>query len=230
MFWQKKKKADEKIGGFAFFLSLFFLLFLAIFNLTLLPSLWDSYAFSNILRFSAAFLVGGWAAHYLIRGRTSVFIHELKHSIVSNLAGNKAKGMKIAERSGHFEYQYTKATEEYNAFIALAPYFFPLFTLPALGISLIFWYHNHAALVFAAGVGYGLDSLLNIRDIGPHQTDFTVIKGGFRVGLLYVVAMNTTLFTILMAWVMQEVFGLKFLLYGLWEVCFHLVAYYKGLT
>jgi len=226
---RKRKNLQHKsVGGFPFFISLVSLLFLGTYFLTIIPSLLDSYAYNNWFRFIAGFILGCWAASIFIRGHISVFIHELKHSIISNLVGNKARGMKIRKRSGHFEYSYTQRTAGYNAFIALAPYWLPLFLVPACIIALTLWHHDHQLAVAVIGVGFGIDAMLNLRDISRVQTDITGITGGYSVGLLYIAAINLAIFSTLAAYVSQGTYGLKYLTYSLWQFMIHIVGYYRG--
>ncbi len=226
---RNRKQTQGKVGGIAFFMSLSMLLFLGSYNLLVLPGLWDNESSNNFWRFFCGGLIGAAVASLTITGHTHVLLHELKHALVSNLVGNKWKGMKVKKDTGHFQYSYTKATSEYNAFISLAPYFLPLFTLPLLILSLAVWWKNHQIVVLITGIGYGIDLILNTRDLSPIQTDLTEITGGFSVAILYVLGMNLTISTILIAWVLKDLIGLQVLLYGLWQFCLHLVAYYRGL-
>lgn len=203
---------------------------LSLINVYLLPALWDSTAATHLFQFIVGLVVGGFLSWLFIRGHTSVLIHEFKHAIISNLVGNKWKGMKIERDSGHFTYAHTKRAAEYNAFISLAPYWLPLFTLPMIAVSLTLFPHNHSLACFLIGLAYGGDCLLNFRDISPIQTDLTEIRGGYFVACFFVLVMNLALGSMLIAWILQRVFGLKFLLYGLWKISLHLVAYYRGLA
>lgn len=223
-----KDKKQTRVGGFAFFSSLFFLLVLLILNSCLLPNLWDEVALHRTGSFALGIGPGVFFALYFIQGRSSVLIHEFKHSLISGLVGNRARELKVKRDSGHFEYEYTKSTAEYNAFISLAPYIIPLFTIPATLLAAAFWRHSHELMASVIGMGYGLDLVLNFRDISRRQTDLTMIKGGYSVGLLYVFAMNATILTILLAWIFQGILGLKYLVFGLWQVVLHIVAYYRS--
>jgi hypothetical protein len=229
---RRKKKSDkitpQKSGGIAFFMSLFFLTLLSVNNVYMLPNLWDEEGLQRAMRFFAGFVVGGWFAAVFIKGKNSVLIHEVKHAIISGLAGNKWKRMKVKGDSGYFKYAYSKSTAEYNAFIALAPYWLPLFTVPALLIALPIWYGSHSLVVVIVGIGYGADCILNFRDVSRVQTDITHITGGYNVGLSYIVVINIAIATILLAWVMQKVPGLMTLVWGLWTFCMHIVSYYQA--
>jgi hypothetical protein len=51
-----------------------------------------------------------------------------------------------------------------------------------------------------------------MRDISPVQTDITLIRGGYSVGLLYISAWNFIIAALLFAWAFQGVEGLLALL------------------
>lgn len=199
---------DEKVGGFAFFLSLILLLPTGlVFFIVAIRQIRDAdIALASLFILSA--ILGMMAAHGLIRDHISVLIHEFKHSLVSNLVGNKYKGMKINKNSGHMEYAYTKRTAHYNAFISLAPYIVPVFTAIASLIAFSTSRHDPTMMVLIVGLGYGIDLLLNARDISPIQTDISLIKGGYHVGLLYILAWNLVIAALVLAWAFQGAAGI----------------------
>jgi len=223
----RKSKSPEPVGGIAFFLSLLFLLLLNLINYPLLLVSVEQAASARLIQFGMGAFAGLCLAGFLVRGRLSVFIHELKHSILSNLAGNRARKMKVGSDSGEFAYEYSAYTAGHNAFIALAPYWFPLFTLTALVPCLLLESSNLKASLLVLGFAWGADFALNLRDISPRQTDITYILGGFLVGLLYIFAMTAALFSYLAAWILLSGEGPKLLLYGLWQFMVHLVNYYQ---
>lgn len=227
-----KAKSDkpESQGGLAFFSSLFFLLVLSISNLTALVDIWSEPSQERMATFGIGTLLGWWFASHFINGKWSVLIHEYKHAILALFVGNKWKGINVKRDSGHFRYSYTKKTASYNAFIALAPYFLPLFTLPALLIGIPFAGEGQRTLLILAGSGYGADCFLNFRDVSPHQTDLTTITGGYRIGTLYILAINLAICTILLAWVFGGLSGVTALFERLWFIVLHLVSYYRGRT
>ncbi|MBN8549149.1 MAG: hypothetical protein J0M12_07550 [Deltaproteobacteria bacterium] len=223
-----KNRKPMRVGGMAFFSSLFFLSVLAILNFCLLTKLWSSEAFVHLQSFALGVVPGLFVAAYFIQGRGSVLIHEFKHSLVSGLVGNRARSMNVKKDSGHFEYEYTKHTAQYNAFISMAPYITPLFTIPAAALAFAFWRQSHDLMCVVVGMGYGIDLLLNMRDISRRQTDITMIRGGYLVGVLYIAAMNAAILSILLAWVFEDTIGLQYLLYGLWHLVLQIVAYYRA--
>lgn len=86
--------------------------------------------------------------------------------------------------------------------------------MPTLGVAYLFWHHDALILVTTVGAAFGADLLLNFRDVSPYQTDLTTIRGGYFVGLIYVLAMNLVIATFLLAWVMQGTSGLLTLAEG----------------
>ncbi len=199
------------MGGIPFFSSLFSLIYIAAINPILLFPLIDQAAIYNFMWFFAGLLLGVWIAGILVRGYLSVFIHELKHSALSNLVGNKFVAFKIRRAHGHFKYKYTKDTAKFNAIISLAPYFFPIITIPGIGLAFVAAQTSPFLPLLVLGVCFGSDLLLSFRDIGEHQTDLTEIRGGYYVGLTYIIAMNIVISTLLLAWILQGKQGLKFL-------------------
>ena len=234
MFGRKKKKEDEEeertiLGGLPFFFSLICIVLLAILNLNFFPVMLRKETFNNWVHFGIGLSLGMWFGHIFIRGHLNVMVHEFKHSLLSGLVGNKAKGFKVNSDSGHFKYEYTKESAKYNALISLAPYILPIFTFVACLLSIPLYYKSLDAVIVVLGVGYGCDLLMNIRDIGPHQTDFSDLRGGFKVGLIFVIAFNISTFTILGSWIAYGFDGIGYLLACYWDVMLPIVAYYRGL-
>lgn len=196
----KKLPKQGKIGGVPFFVSLIFM--------TLLSMLLAVAALSQIVhaqpeRVSAAIpgmIFGASVASLIIRGKLSVFLHELKHSILANLVGNRAKEMKVRATYGYFLYEYTRATAKHHAFISLAPYIIPLFSIAgALLCATVI--RDQLPCVVVWSICYGIDLVLNLRDISPYQSDFNDLRGGFTTGLLYVIATNIVIGSLALAWI-----------------------------
>ncbi|MEY4667563.1 MAG: hypothetical protein RL518_262 [Pseudomonadota bacterium] len=210
---------DDLVGGFAFFLSLAALLPTGLMFTTLTFLRLETANSTTTVNFIFAALAGAAIAQMFIRGHLSVFIHEFKHSLISNLVGNRHKGMKIGKRSGHYQYAYTKSTAHYNAFISLAPYITPVFTFISVVLALIFLRHDREVATIVVGLGYGMDILLNMRDISPIQTDISLIRGGYNIGLAYIAAWNLLTAGIVFAWAFHGVQGLSMLLEDI-SACF----------
>jgi len=208
----QRDASGETIGGFAFFLSLFALLptGLILSWITILEVRPVEIRALECFAVAAAF--GALLGHFFIRGRLSVFIHETKHAILSNFAGNRRKGMRVDANSGHFVYSYTKKTAHLNALISLAPYILPLFTVVGALVALALLRDQRLVAVALVGTCYGVDLVLNIRDISPIQSDISDIRGGYGVGLLYIFAWNLAIFAPLLAWILQGSPGVLLLL------------------
>jgi len=210
---------QELVGGFAFYLSLAALLPTGVMFTTLTLLRLKSADSDATAAFIIAALIGATLAQMFIRGHLSVLIHEFKHSVISNLVGNRHRGLRIGRNSGHYQYAYSKRTAHYNAFISLAPYIVPVFTFISVIIALIFCREDRTTAAIVVGLGYGIDILLNMRDISPIQTDISLIRGGYGIGLLYIAGWNLMTAGLVFAWAFQGVHGLTLLLEDI-SACF----------
>lgn len=197
-------------------------------NFFALGELIDNYALVQWGQFALAMFGGAWLAGTYINGKNSVALHELKHSILSGFVGNKAKGIIVKKKTGLFSYEYTQKTKHFNTFIALAPYWFPLFTILALGASLAAFWGEHQRICILVGLAFGADALLNIRDISPIQTDITTIRGGYNIGLLYIVLMNFVIISTLLAYVAHGSFGFAYIFDELYTFILYFAAHFRG--
>src|SRR5262249_7499668 len=154
---KEENKKPMKVGGLAFYMSLAVVCFLGTFDLTLIPSLIVKDKLVNWTYVFPGLVAGACVGAFLIQGRFSVFLHELRHSIMSNIVGYRAKGMKFFQNTGSFQFEYTKKTAHMNAFIALAPYFLPMFTFCAFIIAYTTLYPRHPLMVAVVSVGWGID-------------------------------------------------------------------------
>ncbi len=224
---QPKDTSDEVVGGFAFFLSLLFLLPTgAIFLIVALLQIRFA-ELSSVVLFVAALIVGVGVAHYAVKGHLSVLVHEWKHEVVSSLVGNKNKRMEVHEHTGSLQYEYTKQTAHYNAFIALAPYILPICTFIGILLTLAVGSRNPRVPLVIIGICYGIDLLMNARDISPVQSDIHLIRGGFYVGLLYILSWNMLIAALAFAWAFNGLLGISELVTVILKL---FVALYSVLT
>jgi hypothetical protein len=182
-------KPEKKVGGLTFLVSIpaLFILNCVILN-NLIPVV------SATKGYSYYWLLGGVSLGLIIapvfsEGRIYVFIHEVKHAILASLAGNKWKGMKVGKESGSFEFIFYKHTAHLNAFIFLAPYWFPIISIPVWLLCLTNW--DPQGLRLALGAALGADIYMGLKDMGPHQTDLSRIRGGVLVGKSYILLMTS---------------------------------------
>lgn len=198
----RKKKDESPAGGVVYFLSIIFLFVLsALLTLSFIIWVFSKAHFPNWCAFIICALLGYIISHYGLRGRFSVFVHEFKHKLTSGLAGNKPKSLSVGDNEGAFEYEYTKHTAHLNAFIALAPYYVPLFSAVAIAAIYLFQVQHEVLRAAIVGVTYGGDLSFNTRDISPHQSDFSELRGGYKIGILYVTLMNFVLLIFLGSWI-----------------------------
>ncbi len=213
-----QKDKLEKSGGLAFFLSFPAISYLN-FSLSIgvigLYNTQDSFLFLWIF---AGIVLGFCLSPIFTRGKIYVFSHEVKHAIVASLAGNKWKRMDIQrDGGGEYQYSYTKKTAHLNAFIALAPYWFPLLTIPAslLTLSKI---AQPEILRILIGTCLTLDLIAGMKDLGPHQSDLSTIRGGPKLAMIYVLLMNMFVIMIVASWSLSGLQGLKFQAINVWRV------------
>jgi hypothetical protein len=220
--------SSQTVGGFAFYLSLALLLptGLLLFILAIIQIRHAEPRLAVVFLMSC--LCGAALAKAVIRDHLSVLLHEFKHRLIANLVGNKFKGMKINKNSGHVVYTYTKKTAHYNAFISLAPYIVPIFTFVTTLIALASLRGDPLMILVVVGLGYGADLLLNIRDISPIQTDISLIRGGYSIGLLYIIAWNLMIAALVLAWAFQGIAGIGHLIQAVSEAFFELYFAISG--
>lgn len=225
-----KAEKDQLVGGFAFYLSLLLLFPTGVLFFVLAILQLRDAEIKLAAIFIASCIFGAALAKAIIRDHISVLLHEFKHRLIANLVGNKFKGMKVGKNSGHVTYTYTKKTAHYNAFISLAPYIVPVFTVLASAIAFASLRHDPLMVLVVVGLGYGADLLLNVRDISPIQTDISLIRGGYTIGLLYILAWNLVIAAIVLAWGFQGIAGIGHLFQAVAEAFFHLYFSMTGRT
>jgi hypothetical protein len=114
-------------------------------------------------------------------------IHEVKHAVMILLTGNKLKSIVAEKHTGHVEYKMYKNRVHFAPLIKLAPYFFPLFSLPMLAIAILFDSYYAVFCSLLLGASLGADTAFGIEEIHPFQTDFKKLLGGFFISKLYLV-------------------------------------------
>ncbi len=212
-----KQEKAAPVGGISFYLALFALGFLAAINILSLTVIVDAAALPALGLFAGMFVCGGLIAKFTIRGRFSVFLHEFKHSLLSGLVGNRARGMQVRSQSGHFEYAYSKHTAHMNAFIALAPYWLPVATTCGIVIGLLSA-STHVAFTAILGLMYGIDVITGLRDASPEQPDFSGLRGGFTAGVIYLLFSHLLMCSLLIAWIAEGSHGLQLLALGIGQI------------
>ncbi|MDR2338495.1 MAG: M50 family metallopeptidase [Deltaproteobacteria bacterium] len=188
---KKKNKNQEytkKVGGLGFIFSamMTFVIGICFFIHSILILLIIGSLKKEIELFFVIFICILIIMSKLPTGRFRVFIHELKHAIFIVFTGNKINDFVVKKNSGNVSYKITKDDIVYLPLIALAPYYFPLLSLPVLILCL--WFDNTYSLELSLLLGATLAFDLNtgIHDIHHEQDDFKKILGGFLVAGTYI--------------------------------------------
>ncbi len=185
---RKTKQKMKKVGGIRFFISALLLFALGacfLLHSALICSIIGT-KHIHISNFFIAFLGTLFIMHLIPSGSFRIFIHEIKHSIFILLTGNKIKNIEVGRKSGNVSYQYKKSSTAYLSLIALAPYYFPLLSLPVLIAGLIFDNNHSNLLHLLLGITLAFDLNTCFHDIHKEQEDFRQILGGFLMAALYI--------------------------------------------
>ncbi len=156
----------------------------------------------HLLRFDlrdpaqAAFVVG--AGVYLVMHLLlwkpifmHVMGHELTHAFWAVLLGGRIKSLQISQAGG----QVTLSKS--NFFIALAPYFFPLYTFLLLPIYFISIPKYQPVLAFLIGFTLAFHVALTLHSLRDRQSDLREV--GLFFSLIFVYSMNLCVLVVVVA-------------------------------
>lgn len=214
-----KPKIDtkKKTGSLAFFTAIPTNFVLGSLCLVAIVALWPSYSFqAQTWVIFALGLLGGislFAGTSMLRLET--FIHELKHAVLVVLSGNRLTDFHVDKGTGHVQYQMHAHKVRFGPFITLAPYFFPLLSLPALIVCMFLVNHNRTLLVFIIGLTLGIDLVTAYKEFHPHQTDLRVIFGGILFAGIFIASANFFWVMFCLLWVLAGNNGFLYLGYTL---------------
>src|ERR1700743_1534968 len=116
-----------------------------------------------------------WAVIFLLLPKPMwiyVFGHELTHAVWAWLFWGRVKKMKVSSKGGHVVISKT------NFFIALAPYFFPIYAIIvvlvfALGNLIWNWHHYLVWFHLFVGAAYAFHLTLTCHILKTRQSDIT---------------------------------------------------------
>lgn len=132
--------------------------------------------------------IANWAIIWLFLPpltRTYVLGHELTHALWSVLCGGKASGLKVGDRGGS-----VRVTKN-NAWVTLAPYFFPLYTVLVAGAWLLcaWWFPAvkpySPIFLFWIGLTWSFHLTFTIRFLAYRQPDIREHGRLFSYTLIY---------------------------------------------
>jgi len=115
-----------------------------------------------------------------------VLSHELMHAIATLLSGGRVRSIKVSSKGG------SVATTKSNIFIALSPYFFPLYTI----IIVLVWAAtkfliksdiDYSFFMFAIGFTLAFHIVLTIDFLKIRQTDLLHAGYLFSMCLIYII-------------------------------------------
>lgn len=208
MFWSRKKSEPDtkrRFGSLAFYFSI-----PTAAVLTLLVGAQAYYYFQNhpldvgrIVIFCHSFLAGILVATTLLSERMRTLIHELKHAALVILSGNKIKEISVGSGEGHVHYEAYQDRVHLEPFVAMAPYFFPLFSLPILLVSFFIDSFYPTAALYCLGIFYGIDLTTGYLEITAFQSDLKRIYGGFIATRAFLLAVNLFYLSLVLFWALS---------------------------
>ncbi len=122
--------------------------------------------------------------------RLQTLVHELKHAVVVLLTGNKLHDMEVNAGTGHVKYAIHRHLSHVEPFIILAPYCFPLLSLPIFIASLILENSYSEICAYFLGLTLAGDYAGVYKELHDGQSDLKRIFGGFFVAGLYIGGIN----------------------------------------
>lgn len=131
-----------------------------------------------------------------------VFGHELTHALWVLLMGGRVSQFRVGREGGQV------VTNRTNFWIALAPYFFPLYSILAIGIygllSLFYNVQSYGQLLYAViGATWGFHFTFTCWMIGKKQTDLTDHGTFFSLVLIYL--MNLILLCVMLVLASKQI-------------------------
>jgi len=213
---QKKEKIDKrKIGSFSFLLAIPTMYVIAFLSLLSLFVIFKSIGFQTEVW--GSFLIGAIGTSSLIAGASMqtfrTLIHELKHAILVLLSGNKLTGMDVQEGTGSVDFSLYEDLDQFHPFIALAPYFLPLFSFPVLIVAMFLETNYRIPLSLVLGCALSADVMLGYQEWHPHQTDLKRMFGGFFSSGLFINGFLLMWISLCALWLACGINGFGYLFY-----------------
>lgn len=133
--------------------------------------------------------------------RIRTIIHELKHVVPVVLTGGRIRKFRASRDNGQVEFSLEEEDIPCVPYIALAPYYWPLFSLPVLIACMLLETQNKPLLALLLGCALTIDVITGISEIHPRQTDFKATYGGFPLAALFIASSYFFWINISLLWV-----------------------------
>ncbi len=118
--------------------------------------------------------------------RTRVFLHESKHALMVIVSGGKLRGFEVHRSTGQVTYEISDNHRSAGPIITLAPYCFPMLSLPVMVAALVLQDGHHLVFSLLLGFTLGIDLTMCIGEVRPAQSDFKQVQGGFLFAAMYI--------------------------------------------
>ena len=166
------------------------------------------------LSYNERYFLLGIAAYLIIHTvffkPTYIYIlgHELMHALATWISGGKVSSFKVSSQGGKV------TTNKSNIFIALAPYFFPLYTIVVALIFFAMRFIVEASLpqtvfFFLVGFTFSFHIILTIDFLKIRQTDF--LHGGYLFSICLIYIVNIVIIGAIFSLLFDEIVFLEFI-------------------
>lgn len=164
--------------------------------------------------FSGVVFYAIWELTFSKPMRIYVFGHELTHALAAWMIGGKVSKMKVSKNGG------SVTVSKSNAFVALAPYMIPLYTLLAIGVfyaASYFWdlsaYEN--ILIAVVGMTLAFHFSLTVHAIVAGQPDIQTTGRFFS--FIWIALTNVWLVAGAAAFFFNSFFSLRDFFHATWQ-------------
>ncbi|MCD4812571.1 hypothetical protein K8S19_02610 [bacterium] len=144
--------------------------------------------------------------------------HELTHAFWAVILGGRIKSLLVSREGGQVTLSKT------NFFIALAPYFFPIYTFLILPIYFIAAPKFYSVLAFFVGFTLAFHIGLTLHSLRDQQSD--IVQVGTYFSLSFVYFMNILVLAIIISVISPEVMTLVEFFKETWVLFFRFVLWF----
>lgn len=136
--------------------------------------------------------------------------HELTHAFWAVLLGGKIKSLSVSREGGQVTLSKT------NFLIALAPYFFPLYTFLLLPVYFIAAPKFYPLLAFFIGLTLAFHLALTLHSLRDRQSDIRQVGAFFSLAFVY--GMNLVMVVLVLSIVSPDLITLPAFILETWRV------------